>query len=107
VRKHPRLSEPEDILQRCPRLVAHVICESLGYATPRLAASIVADAHQGKPNWCEWIYSCFRCDPVPAVRRAIRGRHHHKGFMADYQQARAIVAESLRSGNDPLFASWF
>lgn len=103
--------DPKDvaskILRRCPRLVAHLIAESLGYATPMGAAIIIADAHRGRPNFCEWIAACFRGDPRPAVRRAIEYRRTHTGFMASYQQARAIVEQVRRGGEGPLLASWF
>ena len=101
------LEKPEDYLRHYPRIVAHIICESLGYATPTRAARILMDAHQREQNWCEWIYSCYSCDPRPAVRNAIRSRHYHKGYMADYRQARAIVERAIRSGDEPLLASWF
>ncbi len=95
------------ILQRCPRLVAHMICHSLGYATPGSAANIIADAHAHRENWCEWIYACYNRNPRPALEQAVQGRKYHKGYMADYRQARAIV-EHVKQGNEgPVFASWF
>ncbi len=97
----------EGILKRCPRLVAHVIAESLGYATPSLAARIVADGAHGRPNWCEWIWSCFGGDARKVVRNAILNRHHHRGYMADYRQALALVRHAVETGEQPLFASWF
>ena len=93
-------------MARWPRLTAHMICHSLGYATPELAALIVLDAANGRQNWCEWIMSCYRCDPKPALASAIRGRHGHRGFMASYPQALELVQHSIRTGNEPLFASW-
>src|SRR5437870_4302405 len=35
---------PEDIMRRYPRITAHIIAESLGYATPTKAALILRDA---------------------------------------------------------------
>jgi hypothetical protein len=90
-----------------PRLVSHVICESLGYAVPTLAARILRDAHLREKNYCEWIWSCHNQDPLPAVRLAIKTRHYHKGFMADYRTARALVDEANKTGEEPIFASWF
>ncbi|MCI0341310.1 MAG: hypothetical protein L0216_09195 [Planctomycetales bacterium] len=99
---------PEDYLRRFPRLVAHVICRSLGYATPICAARILRDADRGGMNGCEWIASCYGGDPVPAVRLAIRGRHHHRGYMADYGTALALVREVLAHGEpNGMLASWF
>jgi hypothetical protein len=97
----------DEYLQRYPRACAAVISYSLGYATPRAAANILRDAHNGQQNWCEWIWSAYQCDPRPAVQGAIRSRHHLKGFMADYQQALAIVRRANKEGEHPVFASWF
>ncbi len=99
--------DTEEVMRRYPRLTAHVIAESLGYATPSCAARILNDAREQKENCCEWIYSCYGSDPVPAVKSAIRNRHNHKGFMAEYKLALAIVRNALDSGDEPLFASWF
>jgi len=94
-------------MRKWPRVTAHVICESLGYATPSKAALIILDAINDRENWCEWIYSCYGCDPRKAVRYAIQTRHYHKGYMADFHQAYALVRRYLASGDEPIFASWF
>ncbi len=96
-----------DYLTRYPRICAHIIAESLGYATPLCAASILKDAHEDRENWCEWIYSCYDKDPKRAVRRAVEGRHHHQGYMAEYRQALQIVRHQLETGKGPNLASWF
>lgn len=100
-------SSHRDYLARYPRLCAHVIAESLGYATPSLAARILKDAHEGRENWCEWIVSCYRGDPRAAVEAAIQHRHHHRGYMASYEQALRLVRHELETGEGPMFASWF
>lgn len=97
----------DEYLRRYPRLCAHVIAESLGYATPTTAARIVKDAKEGRENGCEWIDSCYQRNPRPAVEGAIKHRDHHRGYMTDYRQALAIVKHQLDSGESPLFASWF
>ena len=97
----------DDYLRRYPRVCAHIIAESLGYATPTLAASILKDAKEGRENWCEWIMSCYRGNPRPAVERAIQHRHDHKGYMASYKEASQIVRRSIDDGDEPMFASWF
>jgi hypothetical protein len=97
----------DEYLQHYPRICAAIIAYSLGYATPRCAANILKDAHEGRQNWCEWIYSCYGCDPRPAVQHAIRSRHSLQGYMADYRQALAIVRRATNDGEHPLFASWF
>ena len=97
----------EIVMRRWPRLTAHVICESLGYATPSCAARIIFNHKMGQPDFCEWIYSCHHGDPTPVVKSAFRDRRTHHGFMAEYRQAKALVEEALKSGREPDFASWF
>jgi len=106
MRPYPQYIDADTVLAKHSRLVAHVICESLGYATPQVAASIIAAAYREDAHYCEWINHCFRDDPRPAVKRAIQYRHDHKGFMADYPRAKAIT-DQARQGNHPLLASWF
>jgi hypothetical protein len=98
---------PGQIMQRYPRITAHIICESLGYATPSCAARILKDAKEGRENWCEWIYSCYDRDPRKAVQNAIRNRNIHEGYMAEYKLALALVKKALETGDEPIFASWF
>lgn len=101
------LRSADDFLRRYPRLCAHVIAESLGYATPLTAAHILQDAAEGRKNHCEWISSCYRADPASAVRAAIQRRAHHHGYMASYEAALALVRHQLDTGEGPMFASWF
>ena len=96
-----------DYLTRYPRICAHIIAESLGYATPLCAASILKDAKKGNENWCEWIDSCYGRNPRPAVERAIRERHRHEGYMASYDLALRIVKRQRDEGEGPVLASWF
>lgn len=104
----------EEIVARYPRLVAHLICESLGYFTPRAAANALLHLKRGRPFFCEWythLAGGFDEARVLEVGRqvlevAIRGRHRHHGYMADYDQARRVVAAEL-GGHGPIFASWF
>ena len=103
--KHPE--SPEDYMRRYPRIVAHIIAESLGYATPTKAAIILKDAKEGRENWCEWVWSCYKCNPRIPVENAIRNRSTHMGYMADYGYAYAIVRNAIDTGKEPIFASWF
>lgn len=96
----------EEIIAKYPRIVAHIICHSLGYATPTTAALILKDAKEGKENWCEWIYSCYNCQPKGAVRDAVAYRHSHKGFMASYAKARLLVEEAINQHKEPVLMSW-
>jgi len=102
-----KLVSNEDYLARYPRICAHIIAESLGYATPLCAAGILRDAKEGMENWCEWVYSCYERDPKPVVRDSIQRRHHHEGYMASYALALQIVRRQLDSGEGPTLASWF
>lgn len=102
-----KLETAHDYLRRYPRVCAHIIAESLGYAVPMVAASILQHAEENKPHYCEWIDACYRGDPRPAVEGAIRNRHTHSGYMASYDLAYRIVRRELDEGESPMFASWF
>jgi hypothetical protein len=111
VATRPKVTRDE-ALRRWPRIVAHVICRSLGYATPTLAAKIVAAFKNGELCYCEWLGACYQpaYSPDAAVREAIRFRHHHRGYMAHYPDAlHLVVLELAGQLTDPLhkFASWF
>ena len=101
------MQTPQEIMRRYPRITAHIIAESLGYATPTKAALILRDAKNRQENWCEWIYSCYNKDAFAAVRGAIRNRHRHNGYMSEYKLAKALVNRAIQSGDEPIFASWF
>ena len=105
--RNRKLETAGDYMKAYPRLTSHVICHSLGYAVPTVAASIIQAAHERRPHYCEWINACYNDAPVPAVRQAISGRHHHHGYMADYGHARAIVHRAISEGKEPELASWF
>ena len=97
----------DEIMRRWPRITANVICESLGYATPSVAARILLDAYHGRENWCEWIAPCYKGDPRPAMKHAIMNRHTHEGYMADFEMAYSLVRRAIDTGDEPIFASWF
>lgn len=101
------LRTPKDYLRRYPRLCAHIICHSLGYATPTTAATILMHAHRREPDYCEWIASCYSSNAFQATEDAIRYRHSHHGYMADFDLAYGLVARAVESGDEPLFGSWF
>lgn len=96
-----------DVIARYPSFVAHLICTSLGYCTPSSAARIILDYLNGRENWCEWIYSCYNCKPRRPIEETAVSRHTHKGYMADYHAAIAVVGRYLLDDKEPLFASWF
>lgn len=57
MRKEIEELSPKEIMKKYPRITAHIIAESLDYATPSCAARILKDAREGKNNYCEWILS--------------------------------------------------
>lgn len=97
IRSERKPLSTDKVMRHYPRLTAHVIAESLGYATPAYAARILKDAREGRENYCELISFCYGADPLPAVRNAIRSRHYHEGFMADISSRwRSLGAPSKR-----------
>ena len=65
IQKKARELSIKEIMMHYLRITAHIIAESLGYAAPTCAAQILKDAIEGRKNYCEWIYSCYRCAPRP------------------------------------------
>ena len=105
----------EEALDRYPRLVGHMICESQGYFTPRAAANAVLHYIQGHAFFCEWYrhmaWKDQSSDNILDIGREVTGRafskrHRHQGFMADYPTARAMVEDVRGGGEGPLFMSW-
>src|SRR5690606_39066574 len=81
----------EHYLRRYPRICAHIIAESLGYATPEVAAQILKDGAEGRPNFCEWIDACWSRDATACARRAIADRQRPESFTGRDPNAEAIV----------------
>ncbi|RLB85697.1 MAG: hypothetical protein DRH15_03070 [Deltaproteobacteria bacterium] len=99
---------PKEFMCRYPRITAHIISESLGYATPSLAASIGLDGMNRRKNYCEWILACYKGDAYKALEDAIRNRHRHEGFMCWYKErALPLVKYAVETDEEPLFGSWF
>lgn len=107
------------VLKRYPRIAAHLICESLGYLTPKGAANLIIACKKNEPFYCERHTSIamskfgkdYSREDVTEVTKeelqyAIRNRHTHHSFMKDYVDAFKIVTKSIE-GKDPIFASWF
>jgi hypothetical protein len=104
----------QEIIQRYPELVSHMICESLGYFTPEAAARAIQNYIKKEPCYCEWymhMESISGKNLLDINARVIRdsfvNRHYHQGYMSDYGQARAIVERVRKGGESPIFASWF
>jgi hypothetical protein len=103
----PKPQSAIEFIQRYPAVTSHIIAESLGYATPKVAAKIGLDGLHDRENWCEWIYSCYNCNARQALKDSISRRHHHEGPMAEYRIAKQLVDDYIENGRSPLFASWF
>lgn len=83
----------------------------------RYAAGLSFEAFskfQNRPCACEWYLHMAglggrSLEDVgrDTLRRAIHSRRHHRGFMAEYTHARALVDRTVKTGQGPLFASWF
>jgi hypothetical protein len=103
----PKPDDLREFMRRYPRTTAHIISESLGYATPSTAARIGLDGLLGRLNYCEWVASCYGGDASEVLRRSVQHRHGHRGYMAEYKLARRLVDVALEKGEEPIFASWF
>ena len=108
------------IMKRYPRLTSHLICESLGYFTPKAAANAIWHYKNNRAFFCEWYSHQASCMgkglfDEEAVRevgrevisRSFKFRHSHKGYMSDYRHARHLVNRAIEDDVHPDFASWF
>ena len=112
----PRENAPgsiDDIIGRYPALTAHMICESLGHFTPRAAANAVLQHQRGEPHYCEWYIDAAGWSGEElvefgrrTVERAFRHRRNHRGYMAEYARARALVEQERRGAAPIMFSSW-
>lgn len=120
-----KVRSQSEVLQRLPCLIAHLIAESLGYFTPQSAANAIAYYTKGEPFFCEWFYDWAskrfargntKCSDLRgtvlevgglAIQNAIRRRAHHRGPMAEFKRALALVVHVRQGGEGPVFASWF
>ena len=111
-----------EVLQRLPCLVAHLIAESLGYFTPEAAANAIAYYTKGEAFFCEWYHdwASKRCRNTKAdlrdtirevgelaIQNSVTRRSHHRGPMAEFKRALALVRYVRQGGEGPMFASWF
>ena len=114
-----------DVIRHLPCLTAHLIAESLGYFTPEAAANAIAYYTKGEAFFCEWYYDwaskrfsrgntkCANLDDTVkevgelAVQNANKRRSQHRGPMAEFKRALALVRHVQEGGEGPTFASWF
>ena len=117
-----QLLSAHDAMQRYRCLTAHLIAESLGYFTPRAAALAVAAQKNGESFGCEWYADIAMRQNKPVydpqalmavnrsvIEQAFMRRHRHTGYMAEYQQAKALVQKELddTGSTNGMLASWF
>ncbi len=113
---------PGDELKRYRCLVGHLICESLGYFTPRSALHAVLSHRDKKPCACEWYSHIAMCqgkdmfdqEALREINRnvlsqAIQRRHEHQGYMSDYPTAKALIQREVddEGSTASMLASWF
>ena len=118
----PEPAEPISDMQKYRCLVGHLICESLGYFTPRSALKAVLAHRDGAAYPCEWYSHLAMCDGKDmfdrealldanraAIRQAFHSRQRHTGYMAHYPQAKALVDREIRDegSTNGMLASWF
>jgi len=113
----------EEALRRYPRLVAHLMAESLGYLSARCAAAAVANHASRRGSYNEWYMTMATKQRYPeaasreeallltgrdVLGRAFRGRRFHGGYMANLAIAQALVEQERRGAEAPLFglAGW-
>jgi len=115
--RHP----PSD-LQRYRSLVGHLICESLGYFTPKSALRALQAHQQEKPFACEWYSHMAMCQGKGAfhedtlvqinretIDRCFQRRQHHSNYMSEYEHAKALVKHEIteEGSTQGMLASWF
>jgi len=110
----------EMVALKYPRLLAHMICESLGYFSPSAVASALCCYLNGEPCYCEWYDHMARFnerknsragmwDMTAAIPfRSFTQRKYHKGSMSSYPAATELI-KGLNEGTLPngMLASWF
>ena len=107
-----RAQSSQEVMERYPILVAHLICASLGYFTPKAAANAITAHIRGQDFWCEWYaHMTSGGKDILDVGRdtlsgAFRRRRSHKGYMAEYQKARLMVEAERQGKADFNFMSW-
>ena len=102
----------EETLARFPALAAHLICESLGYFSPKAATNALLAHAQGLGFACEWYvhmvgYGNARLVEVgrSTIGKAYANRQFNQGYMRSYESARALIARELQ-GYEQKFGSW-
>lgn len=121
----------QDLLKRYPRLIAHMMCESLGYFTVNRATDALRAHRENRPAYNEWYDHMAGCrikreiakygKPLKSyeehlqdithetVKNAFRNRKSHSGYMAEYKQAIMLVKAELENQGCTagMLAGWF
>ena len=107
-----RAQSLQEVMERYPILVSHLICESLGYFTPKAAANAITTHIRGQDFYCEWYADMasggknIQGVGRDTLRRAFQSRRFHKGYMAEYKTARLMVEAERQGEADFNFMSW-
>jgi hypothetical protein len=117
-----RSRQPVSDMRKYKCLTGHLISESLGYFTPRSALKAILAHRDGVPFACEWYSHMASCQGKglfdhetliginrATIERACRRRGDHAGYMAEYQQAKALVNREIadEGSTSGMLASWF
>jgi len=71
----PPPATAREVLARYPHVCAHIICESLGYATPSVAGSILLAFIKKDQHYCEWVMSlCVAAHKQSYVKNCVMCR---------------------------------
>ena len=101
--------------RRYPNIVAHMMCESLGYFSAGSAANALAAHINGKEWACEG-YVHMSADGrsllqigADVIRNAtsLRARQRHHGHMSNIDAAKMMVKEFVETQGGPQLAAWF
>lgn len=120
--ERPEPSQPIGDMQKYRCIVGHMICESLGYFTPRSALRAVLAHRNGTHYACEWYSHMAMCQGKDmfdresllninraTLQQAFQARRKHSGYMADYPTAKALVDQEIKDEGSThgMLASWF
>lgn len=120
--KYPYEMSQREVIIKYPRLIAHLICESLGYFSPNAAANAIVNYARNTPFACEWYSHMCHCRTKDyfndaellkigkeVLRQSFQHRKYHKGYMSEYNRAIAIIKHELenKGSTSEMLASWF
>lgn len=105
----------KELATKYPRLIAHMIAQSLGYYPVSRAVAALDHYIRKEPHFCEWhchIADSYDREKVLEVtlsipRVSFQNRHYHKGMMSSYQTALKMVNIYAEKGIENEFAAWF